>query len=432
MEKLDSAKHYANNYTHILDDYLQWVEVGMSLADLGEPGRVLFHQVSNGSSKYEVEECDKKFTSLSDKHNGSKKIETFFHHCNKELGMAPPVSSNGKAPVKPAKPVKHKKVENKIHTLEDVWEAPEEVYFWKYITAGEINILAGKGGVYKSTLLKNLIQHIVMLEPEFLGWELKGKRGNVVCISTEEGLTLIKDGYKDLIKKGEVDPSQIRFILSKDNIIKDLDRALTQVPGDLVTLDALGDVLKDYGGTEARGIMDELLEVCRKHKATLLILAHTSQSGGNIFDQNSVKGEVDMVDKPRSVMMLARLKETNEIYFACVKNNSIPPHEREYCHHLTFENETRKVSIHPLDEMTIMEFNYRQAKDTVPPNTIEIDWNKILPKGETMKYGELVEAMKEATGIADRTAANKIKRELESPIGELEKDSNNHYIRKDD
>lgn len=68
--------------------YNDWVEIGFSLADLGEQGRKYFHAVSQFYSSYDQNQCDHKFDELLRNRNGKIKIGTFFHIC-KDYGIIP-------------------------------------------------------------------------------------------------------------------------------------------------------------------------------------------------------------------------------------------------------------------------------------------------------------------------------------------------------
>ena len=66
---------------HPLDDYDQWITVGMALSRLGEPGREPFHRVSRYSDKYTPEATDKAFDGFlrSTKHIT---LGSFFYICH--------------------------------------------------------------------------------------------------------------------------------------------------------------------------------------------------------------------------------------------------------------------------------------------------------------------------------------------------------------
>lgn len=64
----------------LTDGYSKWVEIGMALANLGEPGRQFFHTVSSVYPGYDRVKADTKFTNLL-RTTRKVTIATFFHHC---------------------------------------------------------------------------------------------------------------------------------------------------------------------------------------------------------------------------------------------------------------------------------------------------------------------------------------------------------------
>ncbi len=64
----------------LTDGYSKWVEIGMALANLGEPGRQFFHSVSSVYPGYDWAKADTKFTNLL-RTTRKVTIATFFHHC---------------------------------------------------------------------------------------------------------------------------------------------------------------------------------------------------------------------------------------------------------------------------------------------------------------------------------------------------------------
>ena len=67
-------------------DYGTWIQIGFSLASLGEEGREYFHVVSRQNPKYNQRETDQKFTSFM-RGNNRVSIGTFFHFC-KQFGVS--------------------------------------------------------------------------------------------------------------------------------------------------------------------------------------------------------------------------------------------------------------------------------------------------------------------------------------------------------
>lgn len=70
-----------------LDDYQDWMTVGMALASAGEEFRESFHRVSRFSSKYDREDTDRKFDGFL-QNTRSIRIGSFFYKCH-EYGVIP-------------------------------------------------------------------------------------------------------------------------------------------------------------------------------------------------------------------------------------------------------------------------------------------------------------------------------------------------------
>ena len=62
------------------ENYDDWINLGFSLASLGEEGREYFHIVSSQNAKYTERETDRKFDGFL-RGNGRIGIGTFFHYC---------------------------------------------------------------------------------------------------------------------------------------------------------------------------------------------------------------------------------------------------------------------------------------------------------------------------------------------------------------
>lgn len=64
----------------LTDEYSNWVEIGMALANLGEAGREFFHAVSSVYPCYDRAKADTKFANLL-RTTRKVTIATFFHQC---------------------------------------------------------------------------------------------------------------------------------------------------------------------------------------------------------------------------------------------------------------------------------------------------------------------------------------------------------------
>jgi VirE N-terminal domain/Primase C terminal 2 (PriCT-2) len=79
VERIKKAK------VSITDDYSDWINIGFALAIFGEPGRTLYHDVSNLYPKYDMKETDKKFDDFLAKNNFNS--PAFFFKKAKEFGI---------------------------------------------------------------------------------------------------------------------------------------------------------------------------------------------------------------------------------------------------------------------------------------------------------------------------------------------------------
>lgn len=59
---------------NIPDDYDTWFKLGMSLSTLGDKGRVLFHQLSSLSDKYNEQECDEQYNAIVEHYDGNNEF----------------------------------------------------------------------------------------------------------------------------------------------------------------------------------------------------------------------------------------------------------------------------------------------------------------------------------------------------------------------
>lgn len=74
------SKEVVRRGIDLTDEYSNWIEIGMALANLGEAGREFFHAVSSVYPGYDRAKADTKFTNLL-RTTRKVTIATFFHQC---------------------------------------------------------------------------------------------------------------------------------------------------------------------------------------------------------------------------------------------------------------------------------------------------------------------------------------------------------------
>ena len=80
------AKELQRRGSDITGTYDEWVRIGLSLANLGEAGRDIFHVVSMQNNKYNSREADQQFTHCLRGGNGSVSIATFIEKAKQAIG----------------------------------------------------------------------------------------------------------------------------------------------------------------------------------------------------------------------------------------------------------------------------------------------------------------------------------------------------------
>ena len=76
MACMEIKRHHID----MTENYDDWINIGFSLASLGEEGREYFHIVSSQNGKYNERETNRKFDGFL-RGNGRIGIGTFFHYC---------------------------------------------------------------------------------------------------------------------------------------------------------------------------------------------------------------------------------------------------------------------------------------------------------------------------------------------------------------
>ena len=65
---------------NIAEEYLDYVRLGFALANgLGSDGRDLYHMLCAHSTKYRMEDCERKWQECLSKADGRTSIATFYH-----------------------------------------------------------------------------------------------------------------------------------------------------------------------------------------------------------------------------------------------------------------------------------------------------------------------------------------------------------------
>lgn len=173
--------------TDITEDYKRWVDIGYALANFGEDGRQMFHDVSQFYSGYDFDEADDKFSYLLKTTRHNVGLGTFFKYC-KDAGLShEPLSELDKmffaalirSDNPPTKPVE-------ILYFKDL---PGMKY--PLATEGNFSLLTGKAKSRKTALML-LFVAAALGKSGYINSEL-GNRRRVVYFDTEQS---VYDAYQ--------------------------------------------------------------------------------------------------------------------------------------------------------------------------------------------------------------------------------------------
>jgi hypothetical protein len=424
LDKIASAEYYVNELASKIkiDNYQDWVVTfGMPLAALGEDGRPLFHKLSQTSSKYDYQENDTKFSDLIKKHNGQRNIESLFTIANKDYNIPAPKKANYTS-VPQFREEPQEEEEKWLFNLNDVRNAEAEETIWAFIVKGVNNAIVASSEAGKSTLLMLLSIAITQGRETFLNWPLKAKKGRVLIVSTEDGISQLKSRLDKMLKGSDIEnENQLLFIFDAHDLSNRIEKVLKENPCDLVIIDTWGDLVSGkYDAENTRKPMSNIRKVCTAHDTTPLFVHHTNKASENIPDKASIKGAGDFEQACRVVMMLTL--HNDKRWLCCVKGNPFPDDHKNTCYELSFNAERQQIT-RTGNEMPRRDIiNIIRSENLGRPGT-EIDWLSILH--EPLRYTPLYKKVAEITRLGEPAAKKKISSAVER--GEIQKDKNGLY-----
>jgi len=225
--------------------------------------------------------------------------------------------------------------------------------------------LGGSSDTGKSSLLRYLCMCIVSGKSDFLGFTLNAEYNRAIYVSTEDDADamafLLGMQNKDL-KEEHQNLRGLRYIFDTKNLVNKLDTALTEVPADIVCIDAFSDL---FGGNpnlsnEVRTFLQEYHNLAQKHKCLILFLHHTGKrKEESAPSKHNLLGSQGFEAKMRLVMELkSDVVDINLKHLCIVKGNYLPAIEKSesyalrFTENMTFENTDERVPLEALMKAT--------------------------------------------------------------------------------
>jgi archaellum biogenesis ATPase FlaH len=217
--------------------------------------------------------------------------------------------------------------ELKIINLEDV-EVKEINWLWyPYIPFGKITIIQGDPGDGKTTLTLRLAAMLTKGEclPED---DTSQEPINVIYQTAEDG---IADTIKPRLLEASADCTRVKVIDETDFALSMLDARIEQALIDTGARVLILDPIQSYIGAnvnmntanEVRSVMSTIGKLAEKYNCAILLIGHMNK--GNAKSSYRGLGSIDFQAAARSVLIVGRLKDNEQIRVVAHGKSSLAP-----------------------------------------------------------------------------------------------------------
>lgn len=408
---IESAQYFADELcdsdNYYLDDYDEWTNTTFSLADLGEEGREIFHQLSETSIKYDKKVVDKKFdNALKSKRegsNGKRTIKSFFYEAIHDYMILPPNSD-----LKAIKEIEEKvqfEYGKEYYTASELLERNIESVptlldplFQKVGVAG----IAGSSDTGKSSFLRQLAVAVSLGDDNFLGWKLNTTHKKAIYISTEDGdeaTSALLHKNNTYRKLKPIDYNGLTFIFNTTDLLKKVELMLEKTRVDLIVIDTFTDI---YGrsmndANQIRFFLDSFSQLAQKYRCLFIFLHHTGKRSEDLApSKNNILGSQGFESKMRLVIELKNdFNEPNKKHLCIVKANYLPKDYKTESYVLNFNafllfEQTNERC--PFDELKVD--NKKDIKELVKKMHEEGKTQKIIAKKLGLSQGTVSNYLK--------------------------------------
>lgn len=296
-------------------------------------------------------------------------------------------------------------------------------------------VLAGKPDTGKSQFARQLCIQIALGIKEFIGFEISPVHGKSIYIATEDNIEATRFLLnKQVTGLGEKATENLRFMfadtMEQDEILKQLDKALTDGPSDLVVVDSFGDVFKGNDSNNnmvMRNTVKLFDKIAKKHNCLILFVHHINKGAYRIAPgQEHIQGGSGLTQKVRLAIILSE-GVGNIRYFTVVKGNYCPKEYKQNSLELIFSEENflfaNTGNLIPTSDIGTQPDSMRKKEKI---NKFEKAAQAII-SDEPLTYGEIVRQFCEITGKSEPTAKRAIKALVDS--GFIEKYQGNYCLK---
>ena len=209
-------------------------------------------------------------------------------------------------------------------------------------------VLAGKPDTGKSQFARQLCIQVASGLTKFIDFEIKPVHNRAIYVATEDNLEATRYLLsKQMSGLDSVPEENLRFIfadtMEQEEILKELDKQLTEAAADLVVVDSFGDIFKggDTNNNMAMRNTVKIFDKIAKNHNCLILFVHHINKGAyrQAPGQEHIQGGAGLMQKVRLGIQLSE-GEDNTRYFTVVKGNYCPKEYKQNSIVLGFSEET--------------------------------------------------------------------------------------------
>lgn len=209
-------------------------------------------------------------------------------------------------------------------------------------------VLAGKPDTGKSQFARQLCIQVALGLDNFIDFKINPIHNRSIYVATEDNL----EATRFLLSKqmnglNTVPKENLRFIfadtMEQEEVLKELDKQLTEAPADLVVVDSFGDIFKggDSNNNMAMRNTVKIFDKIAKYHNCLILFVHHINKGAyrQAPGQEHIQGGAGLMQKVRLGIQLSE-GENNTRYFTVVKGNYCPKEYKQNSIILEFSENT--------------------------------------------------------------------------------------------
>lgn len=207
-----------------------------------------------------------------------------------------------------------------------------EWLFYPFIPYGKVTIIQGDPGEGKTTVVLQIIAKLTKGEPilnEITEEETDVEPINVIYQTAEDGLG---DTIKPRLLAAGADCSRVLVIDDQDQpltmVDARLEEAIIQTKARLVVLDPiqgfLGAGVDMHRANEIRPLMKRISVLAEKYQCAIILIGHMNKNSNGKSSYRGL-GSIDFQAAARSVLIIGRVKDEQEIRVICHVKSSLAP-----------------------------------------------------------------------------------------------------------